>query len=74
MKPVEIEHERCKGCGLCVEFCPQHCISMSDGLNDIGYHPAEFHHAEKCSSCALCATMCPEGGIKVFRRRRKSRG
>lgn len=68
---VRIQESRCKGCGLCVEFCPRHCLELSEGLNAIGYHPAVMHDHEKCTSCALCAEMCPESGIEVFRKPRK---
>lgn len=71
MKKVEIEADRCKGCSLCVEFCPQHALRLSDELNAKGYHPAELHDAEKCTSCALCAQMCPEGGMSVYRKPRQ---
>ncbi len=70
---VEVDRELCKGCGLCVEFCPKHVMQLSDELNTIGHHPAELHDGETCTSCALCAEMCPEGGITVYRKRRKRR-
>lgn len=70
---VDVERERCKGCGLCVEFCPKHALSLADELNTIGHHPARLHDPEKCTSCALCALMCPEGGMTVHRERRKKR-
>ncbi len=73
MEPVRVQAERCKGCSLCVEFCPQHCLSLSDELNALGYHVAKLHDPEKCSACALCAEMCPESGMSVYRKRRKPR-
>jgi 2-oxoglutarate ferredoxin oxidoreductase subunit delta len=69
---IDIYLQRCKGCGLCVEFCPKHIIELSPDLNSIGYHPASLMDAEKCTACALCALMCPEGGISVYRKRRKA--
>lgn len=75
MEKLRIDRERCKGCNLCVEFCPQHLLALSEQFNSKGYHPAELHDPEKCTSCALCAQMCPEGGISVYRKpRRKSAG
>jgi 2-oxoglutarate ferredoxin oxidoreductase subunit delta len=70
---VEIQNDRCKGCGLCIEFCPKHSLSLGDELNAIGHQTAQLHNAESCSSCALCALVCPEGGITVHRKRRKKR-
>lgn len=66
-----IDTHRCKGCGLCVEFCPKHILELSAELNAIGYHPAQLKNADQCTSCALCAQMCPETGITVHRKRRE---
>lgn len=68
MDPVQVDKDRCKGCGLCVEFCPKHLLELAPELNAIGYHPAQMHNPEKCTSCGLCATMCPEAGMKVYRK------
>jgi 2-oxoglutarate ferredoxin oxidoreductase subunit delta len=63
-----ITEDRCKGCGLCVEFCPKDCLSMSEALNRIGYHPAVLLKPDDCTGCALCAQMCPETAIRIYRR------
>ena len=63
-----IDEDRCKGCGLCVEFCPKNCLSMSEGLNRIGYHAAVLVKPEECNGCAMCAQMCPEIAIRIYRK------
>jgi 2-oxoglutarate ferredoxin oxidoreductase subunit delta len=72
MDPCQVEIGRCKGCGLCVDFCPRHLLELSSELNAAGYHPAALHDAAKCTACALCAEMCPETAIRVYRRKRKA--
>ncbi len=74
MDPVRVQRDICKGCGLCVEFCPQHALKLADGLNAIGYHPVELVHAEACNSCTICAMMCPDHGLSVYRKPRKKPG
>lgn len=67
---IQINREKCKGCQLCMAFCPKKRISVSKGLNDKGYYPAEFSQAEGkegCTGCALCATVCPDLAIEVYR-------
>ena len=63
---VNINKERCKGCGLCVEVCPKKCLVISQCSNKKGYFPAETEGTD-CTGCAFCAFMCPEAAIEVWR-------
>ena len=73
MGRICIEEEACKGCELCVNFCPKGLIRMSGRFNTKGYIVSEF--AEKlnndgqhqCTGCGLCARICPDVAIKVWR-------
>ena len=65
MPKVTIQTQRCKGCELCVEACPQGVIIMSKSLNDKGVRYAQPARLEDCTGCALCAIMCPEVNIEV---------
>lgn len=68
MAKVTFRADLCKGCGLCVAFCPKGLIALSqDKINAKGHHPAEITDQEKCVGCAFCATMCPDCIIKVER-------
>ena len=62
---VHIIEERCKGCGFCVEFCPQHVLVMSKRTNAKGYHPPELTDEAHCINCGLCALLCPDFAIYV---------
>jgi len=64
---IEIDQELCKGCQLCISFCPKDLISVSDRLNASGYLPAVFNDNGECSGCAICALVCPEAIIEVYR-------
>ena len=69
---IRIDRERCKGCHLCMEVCPNGRLRPDVALNLKGYTPACFHEltaeGEKgCTGCAQCATVCPEVAIEVYR-------
>ncbi len=67
MPKIVIDEERCKGCELCLEACPQKIIIMSEGFNKKGYHPARQINPEKCTGCTFCALTCPDVAIEVYK-------
>lgn len=64
---IVIDQELCKGCELCIAFCPKKLISLSDKLNAAGYLPSTFKDSGECTGCASCALICPEVAIEVYR-------
>lgn len=69
-----IYEERCKGCELCLVFCPEGVLAMSEELNRSGYRVACMKHPESCTGCALCAQACPDIAIEVYREKKAARG
>ena len=65
MGKVTFNEKLCKGCGLCVNACPQKILALSNRLNAMGYRVAECVAPDKCIGCAFCATMCPDCVIEV---------
>jgi 2-oxoglutarate ferredoxin oxidoreductase subunit delta len=60
---IYVIEEYCKGCGLCIEFCPLKVLEFAERFNAKGYHPPEIVALEKCSGCDLCGMYCPEFSI-----------
>jgi len=72
-EPLEIATNRCKGCSLCVDVCPQHVLALDVSIvNELGYHPTRLTDAAGCTSCALCARICPDAVFAVFAPRKGS--
>ena len=64
---IKINQDICKGCELCISFCPKKLIKLSDKLNFNGYIPASFQDTGECTACTNCALVCPEVAIEVYR-------
>ncbi len=64
---VNIDNERCKGCSLCVEFCPKGVLYISERLNMKGYFVVAMSDKIGCTGCATCALVCPDVAIEVFK-------
>jgi predicted aldo/keto reductase-like oxidoreductase len=47
----------CKGCGRCVEICPNMAMEVVGGK--------ARHDASKCILCGYCAPVCPEFAIRL---------
>lgn len=58
-----IKLDRCKGCELCVVYCPKNILLLRKELNALGYHPVVLSDPESCSGCGNCALMCPDIAI-----------
>ena len=68
MNKVTFDTDSCRGCSLCVEFCPKKIIKQdTQSLNVKGFNPMWIPDGdrEKCIACAICAKMCPHSVIKV---------
>ncbi len=67
MGKIEIDQERCKGCGLCTISCPKKLIRIGQEINRQGYFFAVWDESEKCAGCAVCGEICPDVVIRVWR-------
>ncbi|MBN1149491.1 MAG: ferredoxin family protein [Anaerolineales bacterium] len=64
---IEVNELFCKGCGLCVDECPQEVLALDlEHLTPKGYHPVHII-AEGCTGCGICAVICPEAALTVYR-------
>lgn len=57
-KRVTVNTLRCKGCGICVEFCPTGVLELAEGK-------ARVAALEKCTACNMCDLRCPDFAITV---------
>ena len=53
----KVDSKLCKGCGDCIEICPQKAIALIDKGSNIDQ--------VKCIGCAECISICPQGAIQI---------
>ncbi|MBQ6594167.1 MAG: 4Fe-4S binding protein [Clostridia bacterium] len=55
-KQVQTNARWCKGCGICVAFCPGSVLGLvKDRIRIL--------NPEKCTKCGLCELRCPDYAI-----------
>ncbi|MBI5332355.1 MAG: 4Fe-4S binding protein [Candidatus Aenigmarchaeota archaeon] len=47
--------DKCAGCGVCVEYCPEGCIAIQAVK---GKRKAVIDYTY-CKGCMICASVCP---------------
>jgi 2-oxoglutarate ferredoxin oxidoreductase subunit delta len=57
-----IRERFCKGCSICVAFCPKQVFGLRCGK-------VYAEHPELCIGCKMCELRCPDFAIEVHERR-----
>ncbi len=64
---IDIYRAWCKGCGICVAFCPTGALAKDEAgypyVKDIG----------KCIHCGWCEIRCPDFAITVVEQKGKKK-
>ncbi|MHB1660994.1 MAG: 4Fe-4S dicluster domain-containing protein [bacterium] len=55
---IDIIVNYCKGCEICVAFCPEGVLVMNREV-------AEVVDISKCTKCNICEYLCPDFSISV---------
>lgn len=55
---IRVTVEWCKGCEICVAFCPKNVLEMEGGKVRVA-------RPEDCIKCMLCELRCPDFAITV---------
>jgi len=56
---IQITPAWCKGCDICVRFCPEACLALDEEEKVVALRP------EVCTGCRLCEFLCPDFAIAI---------
>jgi len=59
LKQHHINLDWCKGCGICVEFCPKKVLEL-DADDKV-----KVARPQDCICCRLCELRCPDLAIEI---------
>ncbi len=65
---VIINTDWCKGCNICVTFCPKDVLVLNDKEKAVVLRP------ELCIGCRLCEMLCPDLAITVITEKSENNG
>lgn len=54
---VKIKRDWCKGCGICVAFCPKKVLGLDQQMK------VQMLDRENCIKCGQCEMRCPDYAI-----------
>jgi NAD-dependent dihydropyrimidine dehydrogenase PreA subunit len=55
---LQLDENKCTGCGMCLEVCPHKVFSMNS-------RHVEIQNRDACMECGACSRNCPAGAISV---------
>ncbi|MEJ2657155.1 MAG: mercury methylation ferredoxin HgcB [Desulfobacterales bacterium] len=55
---LQLNKEKCSGCGMCMVVCPHDVFSMNSGR-------IQIENEDECMECGACAKNCPTEALSV---------
>ncbi len=59
IKKIVVNTDWCKGCGICVHFCPKKVLGLNEN------EKITVLNEQDCICCMLCEQRCPDFAIEI---------
>jgi len=56
---ITINPRFCKGCEICIAFCPKKVLALDDNFKVVVENP------DACTGCLICELLCPDFAISI---------
>lgn len=56
---IQVDRDKCEGCGECAEACPASVLEMADGKAEV------TGSLEDCLGCESCVSVCPSSAVTL---------
>lgn len=56
ISPIQIDVDKCGGCGRCVSVCPNNSYEIIEGISTL-------KEDYNCRDCKICLAACPNDAI-----------
>lgn len=63
MVTINVDQEKCTGCGTCIDTCP---VAVFEMQNIEGEEKSVPVNIDECIICRACEATCPETAIEVI--------
>ncbi|HNT89565.1 MAG TPA: 4Fe-4S binding protein, partial [Candidatus Hydrogenedentes bacterium] len=62
---MEVDAEKCSGCGRCAQACPAEAIHLEEIQTNGKKRKRAVCEADLCLGCGVCYHVCKTGGIQL---------